>query len=1273
MHGQIQAQLELHNNIRRSVMVALDHLKPHVRNLDGKLSDAKEWASGIERMQQQALEEWEESLKRLRQLPAHRDFLFLTQQRPSTPKVSEKAGTKSKMTLVDFVDVKDVQKAGVQGVELSARFSDNFDALRQDVESLSSNAQDFMAEVQNDSKMTSSQKVEEADQLLEEVETLAKKIVSDYEHILSLPSNSKTLSSVSRMALGHTKQLLPSLTGASIEVGQALQQAVEDRHTLARKAVTQIQSLSSIESTLPDALANISELGIGADAIEVFDILDMVVRLPFAYGSTLIEAARRREWNNKMRTDSSALAEDMAVFKQEEQHRRKKWLKNMEGFLNPGWDDTNAMGIEVNLQSEAHEWPSTSRQDVLSYLESLRAVKGTESLVEDLFRALKELDAPTKHQARRAKAFKQGSMYDNTFGRNSLLNRGDNEMVQSLRDEKAKMEEKLKGSESRVRKLEDLLHRQGHGSRPLSMNAFGISNISDFDRQSPNIDQTSGLPSPRVQDLQTRRSSVSSRRASVNHYAADAAQAESDMVDAQKVSALETQLAAARERILQLEQDAQQDHDSGKVQEHKLEEAESTKKDLMHNLEAQQREFEDERRLLNEESKQLRLKIEEIEDDMDKLANSRDNERSGSEDRIVELETLLEKAKAEVAEKAQENQGQLESIRKDYIMQAERADALGNQVKRLEEERSSYQKSTQRQRQDQQAAQHDYVLALQAAYLQFSPNGAAPKDMGHLVTAIEMVAEGAAIHARGLEENIAMAQAENKALEERIHQAEAATDEVQERLAATERAALTARESLAEANATIDSLRSELEDERAQLKSLRQMFAAGETGSDSLKQRIAEEERNFSAVSEKLALAESHSKSITDELEKSRQTVSEVMQAEQRLRSRLEIRGQRAKDLSERLYTHNDRLTRTLEQLGFAIGQQDDSMVIQRLSKVAGTSTTLPDGSSAMVRTSSGPLPSRKQSETPEAMETIYWMHTEDADAEDGRYLRFIESISSFDVNMFCEAIIKRVRDCEHLARKWQKDSRAYRDKSHRAQSEAHEKIAFRSFKEGDLALFLPTRNQATRPWAAFNVGAPHYFLREQDSHKLQSRDWLLARISKVEERVVDLSKSISGINPDRRSIGETSDGGALDDENPFELSDGLRWYLLDAAEEKPGAPSTPGLGKSTVASANVDAKGSIRVKSSAQGNSGATKTLTKSLDTRRSSSNSKRSVASNTATPAPNAAASGEQSRASTSAGNRPIPSGLQPQEQYHARDITSASQERLQDEVRKDLLFGP
>ena len=48
--------------------------------------------------------------------------------------------------------------------------------------------------------------------------------------------------------------------------------------------------------------------------------------------------------------------------------------------------------------------------------------------------------------------------------------------------------------------------------------------------------------------------------------------------------------------------------------------------------------------------------------------------------------------------------------------------------------------------------------------------------------------------------------------------------------------------------------------------------------------------------------------------------------------------------------------------------------------------------------------------------------------------------------------------------RKWQKQCKEYRDR-------AKGKISFRNFTKGDLALFLPTKNSESKPWAAFNGG----------------------------------------------------------------------------------------------------------------------------------------------------------------------------------------------------------
>jgi len=341
-------------------------------------------------------------------------------------------------------------------------------------------------------------------------------------------------------------------------------------------------------------------------------------------------------------------------------------------------------------------------------------------------------------------------------------------------------------------------------------------------------------------------------------------------------------------------------------------------------------------------------------------------------------------------------------------------------------------------------------------------------------------------------------------------------------------------------------------------------------------------------------------------------------------------------ELRESERVSKSRVVGILESLGFSITRPDgsQSFVIQRTSKL-NASMSLP--------------PNRRS------------VSTSDVDGRETSpsTIKTLPASEPLDLDSLIELITKRYRDVETLAKKYQKDSRAYREKAHRLQHEAHDKIAYRSFKEGDLALFLPTRNQATRPWAAFNVGAPHYFLREQDAHKLQTRDWLLARISKVEERMVDLSRSMSTLVRNQASVHtEVSDGASMRsvDDNPFELSDGLRWYMIDAQEEKPGAPTTPSVGKSTVAASVVEVEGHMGRKEGKSGtNTSAnaatvTKTLSKSLDSRRSS----------------------EASRKSTTAGLTKAPS-LMKMDTAISAEGNSREEAEVFDVVRKDLLLGP
>ncbi|RDB29904.1 Autophagy-related protein 11 [Hypsizygus marmoreus] len=130
-----------------------------------------------------------------------------------------------------------------------------------------------------------------------------------------------------------------------------------------------------------------------------------------------------------------------------------------------------------------------------------------------------------------------------------------------------------------------------------------------------------------------------------------------------------------------------------------------------------------------------------------------------------------------------------------------------------------------------------------------------------------------------------------------------------------------------------------------------------------------------------------------------------------------------------------------------------------------------------------------------------------------------LETLRAFDHDHFLEAITKT----GSTIRKWQKQCKEYRER-------AKGKISFRNFAKGDLALFLPTRNSVSKPWAAFNVSFPHYFLQATGhlAEQLKTREWIVARITSITERVVD--------HQDPNS-------------NPYGLGEGVKYYMLEVED----------------------------------------------------------------------------------------------------------------------------
>lgn len=1184
--------------IQRGTAIEVENIKQHVGQLQPKYQESKTWADQTCEGQSFLLDNLDQGLTLLGSLPAYEELgqCLHGWQGDIGDRPSEAVQT-SQVPLRDFVKIPDIKVAASTGKDLARGFADRVAEMSAAFEGAVRHSSSVIEVFQQSTPLSSSDGGSPVNKLMDEVEIIVRKIDSDYERVLGLANAPNSVLKASKIAHSHKTSLLPSLLQTSEEINRILVQTIERKDQVSNASVQTLQETTIVESSIASVHHKLANLDVETGNDQSFDLLNFVIRLPWLYGSLLVECVRRQEWSEKMTSDSSSLVEEMATYKEEEARRRKKWVKDMNGAVDLQSLDDMAIDIEVNVHAQKQKWPKVSRNDITAYIQRLGELGDMDGSLKEINDAFKTLDKPSKQQARRANAFKNGSVHEAAYGRTSLLLRGDDEVILAMRNDKSKLEDKLRSADSRVRKLEDLLHRQN--PRPSSASGFPPSSGHTFERYttSPVINHSSALSKAR--ETGSRRPSVSSRRFSMNNDPEEKSLA-------QRIVTLEEELATEKAQFADLEKKAAAKSNAEDMLKSQVREAISTKEDLLGNLEAQEREFSHERRLLECESNKLKVKLEELEDEFDRVFDSREHD-----DRIHTLEEEIETLRNETAGEAQRALEQAETLRNDHDIQCKRASNLEREVQQHKDENAELEAKAQqmsRRLQVHDHAQADHRKALRLA-LVHSSHDEVPEGFTALVETVETVAEKSAAHLKEVKDALEALRADNASLETRAKSQADEIYDLRERLGSEERAVFSSREELTTQQTQYANLQSQLDFEKKQHGDLKSRLALGEIDAVSLRAKLTDSERTVDGLLGVIKDHEAQQQTLEGQIKEKQASLEALETRHESLVELWTAQASRAVNVSTQLHGQKDLLEKLLDQVGLVVTREDGNMVIQKAPRAVSASALLNDPSTSMKRSSSAPMPTKTEPEPVINPEILQWATADNLETTERLFGEFMEDIAKFDQDLFSEAIYKRVKEIEHIARKWQKEARAYRDKARRAQSEAHDRIAFRNFKEGDLALFLPTRDQATKPWAAFNLGAPHYFLREQDSHNLSKRDWLIARISKVEERVVDLSKSINGVKPASDQASVKSDGGiSYNDENPYELSDGLRWYLIDAVEEKPGAPINVGLGKATVASANVDVKGNIRMKKSSDG-SGATKTLSRSLDSRRSSTNSKKGL----------------------------------------------------------------
>ncbi|KAL2269896.1 hypothetical protein VTJ83DRAFT_2080 [Remersonia thermophila] len=1180
----------------RCLDAAVTNLESVIKGLEPKYAELRKWLPGAQADYGNLTSRWEQYLSLARSIPVSPAMVQFMTGRSSG---DAKGRASRQASLEDLVDLETARKAGRLAPSALRKFNGRMADLERVANRLFQDAEDLFREYEKTIERSEMGHRGESEQLVNDIEALAGKIDTDCRTTLEYSSDSgNALSQISKIGANHTERLLPSLGKRAAEMDDMLRYATQARNSLAAESVEFMRSITDITALSHSVKSQINAMN-QEDELATFDYLRLIQQVPYMYASFVAEAVKRREWHEKMTQDSSTLANEMALFREEEIKRRRKWYKSIGNTYGPEPHslDSHVPGLEVNLIGEEEPWPSMTRKDLEEFLTLLQTNKADPEIISDVGKMISEMNSPTKQQFKRMKAFKNGSIHEAALGRSGLLIRGDDDLLRSLQEDKSKLESKLKTAESRVRRLEDLLHRQSQASRPTLGHLFQTPSQHLSDRG----DSTISIKSPHPSD---------GRRASV------------EGVDAlvQRVHQLEVELGAEKERAAALERGLAEQTTLYNTAKTQVDEANSTKRDLLQNLEALKREFMDERKSLEDEIKRLQARLEDTEDEMEHFGESREHEKASYDETIHALRSEVERLTKEKQDEALTLEGKISFLREEARVQREAMEEQERQLRAAHDNavKLSKQLATMSEAVDVQQT------ALRELWNQISPEELAPADAPSLVGELSEKVIGALETVRRLHEDLSLLQSQFDAAQNTIKSVAADRDSLAERLSREEEASVHLRETLAEEKARVSALEGELADSREQLDQLRSKLADGETGSESLRKRLQEEETKLAQVTEELASRQSRVGSLEEEVRVLQDKLQRLQTKLSSLSALFDSRSEHARDLSQRLYSQNERLAHLLERLGFSVTRQEEGMVIQKIPRSERTSQSVsdPDASTSLRR--SGTLNSRASLFGSADLDLLNWVNASDVDAESEKYTAYMSSLGSFDADAFCEVVYRRVKDIEHMARKLQRDARAYREKAHAMQKEAHEKIAFKHFKEGDLALFLPTRNQTTGAWAAFNVGFPHYFLREQEAHRLRSREWLVARISRIQERVVDLSKSLQNSSGLAKKGTGTDSESVNDDENdnPFDLSDGLRWYLIDAVEDKPGAPSTPGIAKSTVAANNVEAMadrhtpgragtkgGGTGGRAGPSGIEGVSKTLSKSLESRRSSTGSKKAL----------------------------------------------------------------
>ncbi|KAK9459900.1 uncharacterized protein V1516DRAFT_686649 [Lipomyces oligophaga] len=1130
--------------IRHSVGIAMLHLKHHVGNINRQFMEIIDRAVNQENDLENT--DWNASLARLDSIP-----------------VVECFGGGTLSAWIDHEKVYSVQadiafseqhiQDRIRDIKFVAdKVTADSDALGREIE-LASNDLTATAEAAGE--------YENIPAVLEDLHAIVNKIRKDAVYIADLPSTPASMRSIARMAMLHQREYLPIISATVSELWEY------NRDAQSRKAAAQVASLrhlntlSVVQSRAspirPDLASLERELELAQESLAILKQMDS---LPLIYGGLLIESVQRAEWNERVRQLSGEVAEEFAVWKDDEQKRRTKWLKRFGGYIDTFQQtfsssgasngtsigsehslyslrngSTSLFSVELNLVGSSDEKNSSTagiagnasiavtREDVTSFLEILQRIPGTEAMLSELLEMIRILDRATQERSkssssrRRERLFKGSNYVDDIrssmFGlskveaavgtaaaghlsgnhsleasRQSSPNKDDSS---ALIQENRQLQEVVRGYESRVRRLEDLLHRQQFSAAPANAKASPAGSGSVVSQPT-----SSAISAASTITYQGQANAVNNSLlpASVSrHHSApsDLHLFKSNSGSSSSTSPILTPLQPILQQSPQLPVRSSPPPSSTAI-------ASSSPR-----ASSTAAEFE----MSRKRGSGLRL---------DRLANELQTVsiRSGSQESsllvgggaevVADLHRQLQTAKKQLGEEKDNTNRLRKQITETELnlqeIEVVKEDLLAN----LTQQESEFQLERKSMNQEiSELKARIYAMEEEEDNLEESR-----VDKEGLIVNLETALEEQQHRERDLETIKSVLDAEIFSLRETLRaereqysrltnlfsESREMVDVLQTQVTGLNdqlaQKSLYDHEGLERMQELANSIKSSSEtviEEKisARLGLLVWQIVNSETGRDDLSE---EEVQNkiMGYISDRKA-ANERAEELESDVLRLRKVVQDGAHKEIESEKKLEEYREREREARKQMANSNVQTRQLMKHLGIRYSKnKPQEMVFSSRVRDEGLYKILPESE-------------RERWELENEIENEEEANDKDLEGEEDG------SGTCVDFDEFARMVIKRVDESEFVAHKWNKMARLYREKTRRFQKESSDKIAYRLFRVGDLALFLPTKSKE-QVWAAFNDGPPYCFLREDEETRRQfrlgERQWMVGRISKIEEDV---------------------------------------------------------------------------------------------------------------------------------------------------------------------------